>query len=172
MTSRIPATCGYVSSARRIRTPGSPPSTRARRRRCRECWPCTTAKTWQPPAPLCRWAQGERWTTRAQWRLNNWKRVRYCSVNDVGRVINPLIVIGQFDGGALQGIGQAQLEQVVYDPESGQLLTGSLMDYAVPYAYQAPEFRTRMDESTPCLNNPLGVKGVASSVPSVPPPAW
>ena len=86
--------------------------------------------------------------------------MRYCSVNDVGRVINPLIVIGQFDGGALQGIGQAQLEQVVYDPESGQLLTGSLMDYAVPYAYQAPEFRTRMDESTPCLNNPLGVKGV------------
>ena len=86
--------------------------------------------------------------------------VRYCSFNDVGRVINPLIVIGQLDGGALQGIGQALVEQVAYDPESGQLLTGSLMDYAVPHADLAPEFQTRMDESTPCLNNPLGVKGV------------
>ena len=85
--------------------------------------------------------------------------VRYSSVNDVGRVINPMIVIGQLDGGALQGIGQALVEQVAYD-EGGQLLTGSLMDYALPHADLAPEFRNQMDESTPCLNNPLGVKGV------------
>jgi len=87
--------------------------------------------------------------------------VGYASVNDVGRVINPLIVRGQLDGGAVQGIGQALCEQLVYDDASGQLLTGSLMDYAVPRAHDlATWFRTEMDESTPCANNPLGVKGV------------
>ena len=86
--------------------------------------------------------------------------VAYASVNDVGRVLNPMIVTGQLDGGALQGLGQALSEQVVYDPESGQLLTGSLMDYAAPRADMAPPFKTEMDQSTPCLNNPLGVKGV------------
>ena len=85
----------------------------------------------------------------------------YVSVNDVGRVINPLIVRGQLDGGAVQGLGQALLEQVAYDPESGQLLTGSLMDYAVPHAdIMSAMFETRMDESIPCKNNVLGVKGV------------
>jgi aerobic carbon-monoxide dehydrogenase large subunit len=85
----------------------------------------------------------------------------YVSVNDVGRVINPLIVRGQLDGGAVQGLGQALLEQVVYDPESGQLLTGSLMDYAVPHADIMPKmFETHMDERIPCKNNVLGVKGV------------
>lgn len=85
----------------------------------------------------------------------------YVSVNDVGRVINPLIVRGQLDGGAVQGLGQALLEQVVYDAESGQLLTGSLMDYAVPHADIMPAmFETQMDESIPCKNNVLGVKGV------------
>ena len=86
--------------------------------------------------------------------------VSYASVNDVGRVINPMIVVGQLDGGAIQGIGQALTEAVVYDPESGQLLTGSLMDYAAPRADITPEFRNTMDQSTPCKNNPLGVKGV------------
>ncbi len=86
--------------------------------------------------------------------------VRYSSVNDVGRVINPMIVTGQLDGGAVQGLGQALMERVVYDPDSGQLLTGSLMDYAAPRADQAPPFRTEMDQGTPCTTNPLGVKGV------------
>jgi len=87
--------------------------------------------------------------------------VAYSSVNDVGRVINPMIVRGQLDGGALQGIGQALYEQVVYDRETGQLLTGSLMDYTAPRADDmACDFVTSMDESTPCKNNPLGVKGV------------
>ncbi len=86
--------------------------------------------------------------------------VRYSSVNDVGHVINPMIVTGQLDGGAVQGLGQALMERVVYDPESGQLLTGSLMDYAAPRADQAPPFQTEMDQTTPCKNNPLGVKGV------------
>ena len=87
--------------------------------------------------------------------------VRYTSVNDVGRVINPLIVRGQLDGGAVQGIGQALVEQVVYDAGSGQPLTGSLMDYAAPRAdLIACDFDTQMDESTPCLTNPMGIKGV------------
>ena len=87
--------------------------------------------------------------------------VAYASVNDVGRVINPMIVRGQLDGGAVQGIGQALLEQVVYDAETGQLLTGSLMDYAVPHADIMPNlFVTEMDQSIPCKNNVLGVKGV------------
>jgi aerobic carbon-monoxide dehydrogenase large subunit len=86
--------------------------------------------------------------------------VAYASVNDVGRVVNPMIVRGQLDGGAVQGIGQALLEQVVYDPETGQPLTGSFMDYAMPVARTSPDFKTEMDTSTPCKNNPLGVKGV------------
>ena len=87
--------------------------------------------------------------------------VAYASVNDVGRVVNPLIVRGQLDGGAVQGIGQALFEQVLYDEGSGQLVTGSLMDYAAPHADEAPPFlHTEMDESTPCLNNAMGVKGV------------
>ena len=86
--------------------------------------------------------------------------VAYASVNDVGRVINPMIVVGQLDGGALQGIGQALVEQVVYDAESGQLLTGSMMDYAVPRADLSPPFRNEMDQTTPCTTNPLGIKGV------------
>lgn len=84
----------------------------------------------------------------------------YSSVNDVGRVVNPLIVRGQLDGGAVQGLGQALSEHLLYDRETGQLVTGSLMDYAAPRADLAPDFCTTMDESTPCKNNPLGVKGV------------
>ena len=84
----------------------------------------------------------------------------YSSINDVGRVVNPMIVRGQLDGGAVQGIGQALMEQVVYDAETAQLLTGSLMDYTAPRADESPAFVTDMDETTPCKNNPLGVKGV------------
>jgi aerobic carbon-monoxide dehydrogenase large subunit len=85
----------------------------------------------------------------------------YSSVSDVGRVINPLIVRGQLDGGIVQGLGQALNEALVYDRETGQLITGSLMDYCAPRADIVSHFfRTEMDESAPCLNNPLGVKGV------------
>jgi carbon-monoxide dehydrogenase large subunit len=87
--------------------------------------------------------------------------VAYSSVNDVGRVINPMIVRGQLEGGAVQGIGQALYEQVVYDHETGQPVTGSLMDYAAPRADIVDTmFNMEMDQSTPCKNNPLGVKGV------------
>ncbi len=84
----------------------------------------------------------------------------YWSVNDVGRVVNPMIVVGQLEGGAVQGIGQALCEAVVYDRESGQAITASFQDYAIPRADMIHHFHMTMDESTPCLNNAMGVKGV------------
>lgn len=84
----------------------------------------------------------------------------YSSMNDIGRVVNPMIVRGQLDGGAVQGIGQALCEKVVYDPESGQLQTGTLSDYALPRIDIVARFKTEMDTSIPSTNNPLGVKGV------------
>jgi aerobic carbon-monoxide dehydrogenase large subunit len=86
--------------------------------------------------------------------------VAYASLNDVGRVINPTIVRGQIDGGAVQGIGQALCENVVYDKDSGQLLSASLMDYALPRADVFRAFKTEFDTSVPCKTNVLGVKGV------------
>jgi carbon-monoxide dehydrogenase large subunit len=86
--------------------------------------------------------------------------VAYSSVNDIGRVVSPTIVRGQVDGGAMQGLGQALCEQVIYDEGSGQLVTGSFMDYAVPRADLGTAFRTEFDTSIPCLLNALGVKGV------------
>ncbi|MDR6290999.1 carbon-monoxide dehydrogenase large subunit [Inquilinus ginsengisoli] len=86
--------------------------------------------------------------------------VSYASANDVGRVVNPMIVRGQLDGGAVQGIGQALGEHMVYDEESGQAMTASLMDYTMPRADIIRDFVHVLDQSTPCLNNPLGVKGV------------
>jgi carbon-monoxide dehydrogenase large subunit len=85
--------------------------------------------------------------------------VRYTSIDDVGRVINPLIVAGQVHGGIAQAVGQALMEQVVYDAE-GQLLTGSFMDYCIPRADDLPHIDTSTDESQPCRINPLGAKGV------------
>jgi carbon-monoxide dehydrogenase large subunit len=82
------------------------------------------------------------------------------SVDDIGRIINRSIVEGQVHGGIAQGAGQALWEQVAYDAESGQLLTGSLMDYCVPRADQFPPMANEFDESVPCKTNLLGVKGV------------
>jgi carbon-monoxide dehydrogenase large subunit len=84
----------------------------------------------------------------------------YVSSNDAGRVVNPLIVEGQVVGGALQGIGQALCEAVIYDPSTGQPLTASFMDYTLPRADMLPTATTLLDQSVPCLTNPLGVKGV------------
>jgi len=81
------------------------------------------------------------------------------SCDDVGRIINHMIVEGQVHGGVAQGAGQALYEQAVYDAESGQLLTGSLMDYSVPRATDLPLMRASFDESVPCKTNLLGVKG-------------
>jgi carbon-monoxide dehydrogenase large subunit len=84
----------------------------------------------------------------------------YWSVNDVGRVVNPMVVIGQLAGGAVQGIGQALSERFVYNAETGQAITASFMDYAIPRAATTCAFEMTMDESAPCLTNPMGVKGV------------
>ncbi|HUU71758.1 MAG TPA: xanthine dehydrogenase family protein molybdopterin-binding subunit [Burkholderiales bacterium] len=86
--------------------------------------------------------------------------VRYTTMDDVGRVINPLIVAGQVHGGIAQAVGQALLEQACYEPDSGQLVNGSLLDYCLPRADDLPDFETHTDESTPCKINPLGAKGV------------
>jgi carbon-monoxide dehydrogenase large subunit len=84
--------------------------------------------------------------------------VRYLAVDDYGRLINPLLTVGQVEGGVTQGIGQALLEHTVYDPDSGQLLTGSFMDYALPRAADLPAFEVTLIER-PTNANPLGVKG-------------
>ncbi len=87
--------------------------------------------------------------------------LRYVAVDDVGNVINPMIVEGQIHGGVAQGIGQALWEGAVYD-ESGQLITGTLMDYALPKAHNLVSFE--LDRTvTPCPHNPLGVKGVGEA---------
>ena len=89
--------------------------------------------------------------------------VRYVVVDDFGRVINPLVVEGQVHGGLAQGIGQALLEHCVYDQETGQLITGSFMDYAMPRASDLPNFEVSNHEKTPCTHNPLGVKGAGEA---------
>jgi len=86
----------------------------------------------------------------------------YTAVNDFGVVVNPLLLEGQVHGGVAQGIGQALMEELVHDEGSGQLLTGSFMDYAVPYAEDLPSFGWARNE-VPCKTNPLGVKGVGES---------
>jgi carbon-monoxide dehydrogenase large subunit len=87
--------------------------------------------------------------------------VAYAIVHDPGRAINPMIVEAQLQGGAVQGLAAGLLEEVVYDTE-GQLLTGSLMDYAVPRADDLPPLAVALDEH-PSLINPLGIKGVGES---------
>jgi carbon-monoxide dehydrogenase large subunit len=87
--------------------------------------------------------------------------VRYVSVEDVGTVLNPVLVEGQIHGGVVQGIGQALLEEIRYD-ESGQLLTGSFMDYAMPLAAGMPGIES-VNLETPTALNPLGVKGVGEA---------
>ena len=84
---------------------------------------------------------------------------RIASCDDIGRIINHAIVEGQVHGGIAQGAGQALLEAARYDRDSGQLLSGSLMDYCVPRADQFPPMRATFDESVPCRTNLLGVKG-------------
>jgi len=86
---------------------------------------------------------------------------RYVAVDDCGRIINPLLVDGQVHGGVAQGLGQALFENVVYD-ENGQLLTGELMDYAIPKATMMPWIESHHTE-TPSPVNPLGVKGVGEA---------
>jgi carbon-monoxide dehydrogenase large subunit len=96
--------------------------------------------------------------------------VAYCAVDDVGTIINPLIVHGQIHGGVAQGIGQVLLERIAYD-DDGQLITGSLMDYGLPRAHDLPALNVDF-HPTPSTKNPIGVKGtgecgVTGSIPAV-----
>jgi len=96
--------------------------------------------------------------------------VAYTVVDDFGRVLNPLLVAGQVHGGIAQGLGQALSEGCVYDPDSGQLLTGSFMDYAMPRAASLPSIDFSYNE-VPCQTNPLGVKGCGEAGAIGAPPA-
>jgi len=87
---------------------------------------------------------------------------RYLSVDDVGRAINPMIVEGQLHGGAAQGIGEALFEEIVYDHDTGQLLTGSFLDYRIPSAMETPRLESRIVECM-AASNPLGIKGAGEA---------
>ena len=96
--------------------------------------------------------------------------IRYSVTDDVGKAVNPMIVRGQVHGGVAQGFGQAVLERTSYDPESGQLLSGSFMDYAVPRADDLPDIEVEFVE-VPCGTNPLGIKGAGEAGAVGSPPA-
>jgi len=84
--------------------------------------------------------------------------VSYVAVDDIGTVINPMIVAGQLHGGIAQGVGQALLENCVYDDDSGQMLSGSFMDYSMPRADNLPNMKI-VTQSTLCTHTSFGVKG-------------
>jgi carbon-monoxide dehydrogenase large subunit len=88
--------------------------------------------------------------------------LRYLVVDDFGATLNPLLLAGQVHGGAVQGIGQALMENTVYDRDSGQLISASLMDYALPRADDIPPFAFET-RNVPCRTNPLGVKGAGEA---------
>ena len=96
--------------------------------------------------------------------------VRYSVCDDFGKTVNPLIVRGQVAGGVAQGYGQAVMERTVYDSSSGQLLSGSFMDYALPRANEFPDIEVELLE-IPCGTNPLGVKGAGEAGAVGSPPA-
>lgn len=96
--------------------------------------------------------------------------IDYTVVDDFGKVINPLLLAGQVHGGIGQGLGQALLENCVYDPESGQLLTASFMDYTLPRADDLPSIRFKLNE-VPCTTNVLGIKGAGEAGAIGAPPA-
>jgi carbon-monoxide dehydrogenase large subunit len=95
---------------------------------------------------------------------------RYAAADDLGLIINPMICEGQIMGALAQGLGQALIEHVVYDPASGQLVTGSFMDYGMPRASDVPDAHSEFIE-IPAKTNPLGIKGIAESGSIGAPPA-
>lgn len=94
----------------------------------------------------------------------------YVMVHDAGRILNPMVVEGQLHGGVAQGIGQALMEHAIWEPDSGQMISGSFMDYAMPRADTVPSYLLTMHE-VPTATNPLGVKGVGEAGPTAAPPA-
>ncbi|QRM53351.1 xanthine dehydrogenase family protein molybdopterin-binding subunit [Sinorhizobium sp. BG8] len=96
--------------------------------------------------------------------------IQFVAADDFGNIINPMIVEGQVHGGIAQGVGQALLEGVHYDPENGQLVTASYMDYTMPRADDLPSFNVS-HQNTPCPGNPLGIKGCGEAGAIGSPPA-
>ncbi len=96
--------------------------------------------------------------------------LRYSVTDDVGKAVNPMIVAGQVHGGVAQGIGQAMMERTAFDPSTGQLLSGSFMDYQLPRADDLPDIEVELIE-VPCGTNPLGVKGAGEAGAVGSPPA-
>ncbi len=140
---------------RRFRSPISP---RVPRPRPRSCAPRANSPPTQPTFPNgTHIAEVEIDPDTGATAILN-----YVIVDDFGATLNPLLLAGQVHGGAVQGIGQALMEDTVYDAGSGQLLSASLMDYALPRAADAPDFvfETR---NVPCKTNPLGVKGAGEA---------
>jgi carbon-monoxide dehydrogenase large subunit len=88
--------------------------------------------------------------------------LNYVIVDDFGATLNPLMLAGQVHGGTAQGIGQALMENTVYDSDSGQLMSASFMDYAMPHAGDMPDF-TFETRNVPCKNNPMGLKGAGEA---------
>jgi carbon-monoxide dehydrogenase large subunit len=112
---------------------------------------------WKPPGPTfpngCHLAEVEVNSDTGEWRL-----VTYTMLHDFGRVLNPKLLEGQLQGGVAQGIGQASCERVVHDPDTGQVLSGSFMDYQIPRADELPPLEL-VTRPTPAPNHPLGIKG-------------
>ena len=98
------------------------------------------------------------------------KIINYSVIDDFGKVINPLLLEGQVHGGIAQGIGQALFEETIYDNNTGQLLSGSFMDYAIPRASDIPFIRFNYNEIL-CTTNPLGIKGAGEAGAIGAPPA-
>jgi carbon-monoxide dehydrogenase large subunit len=94
---------------------------------------------------------------------------RFVAVDDLGMVINPLICEGQIHGGIAQGVGQALFENIVYDQTSGQLITGSFLDYGMPRAGDFPPITSALVE-VPATTNPLGIKGIGEAGTIAAPP--
>jgi carbon-monoxide dehydrogenase large subunit len=116
---------------------------------------------WRPPAPTfpngCHVCEVE--IDRETGTLDI---LRYAAVDDVGTVINPLLMIGQLHGGIVQGVGQIALENVVWDRVTGQLVSASFMDYTMPRADDLPYFEMEINE-VPTATNPMGVKGAGEA---------
>jgi carbon-monoxide dehydrogenase large subunit len=98
------------------------------------------------------------------------KLLSYIMVHDAGRILNPMVVEGQLHGGVAQGVGQALMEHAIWERDSGQMITGSFMDYAMPRADTIPSYQLTLHE-VPTATNPLGVKGVGEAGPTAAPPA-
>ena len=96
---------------------------------------------------------------------------RYTVVDDFGTLVNPMMAAGQVHGGIAQGVGQALLEMTAYDEDSGQLLTGSFMDYGMPRADNLPEIDLEFVQDIPCTTNPFGIKGAGEAGAIGAPPA-